>query len=232
MMKNLLAFLVVALTSATYAFGQITFATDTVVKVSDEAGESPVDLFLVIQNAGATDVTGYWKRTSETGPFDTQICENGTCWYITVDTGDITIPAGDTTSLIVGFITDSTTEAEGLANIKLYFGRDTSTVTFKVVRENLPDPTAIGEKNFNNNDIKVYPNPAKDYVLVKREPTDRIERVEVYNMLGLKVMSQKVENDNLITRVDLLDLQKGIYMLRVFDGDNSVVMTKSISKVR
>jgi hypothetical protein len=29
-----------------------------------------------------------------------------------------------------------------------------------------------------------------------------------------------------------LDLQKGVYMIRVFDKSNNVILTKSISKIR
>lgn len=231
-MKNLLTVVLVLMLSVTYAVGQITFSTDTLMKVSDDLAENPVDIGLVIQNAGSTDVEGFWKRFGDTGPFETQICENGVCWFTTVDTGNIIIPAGDTTSLLVGFLVDSTTEAEGLINIRLHFGRDVDTVTFKLVRENLPTISSIREKSLNDNGIMVYPNPARDYVLVKREFGNDVARVEVYNMLGVKVMNQHVDADNMITRVDLLDLQKGIYMVRVFDKDNSVVMTKSISKVR
>lgn len=60
----------------------------------------------------------------------------------------------------------------------------------------------------NPNKISVYPNPANDYIYVKGDLD--IKSISLYNTLGIKVMSQNLNNE----RIFVGDLPKGVYFLR------------------
>lgn len=65
--------------------------------------------------------------------------------------------------------------------------------------------------------LKVYPNPAKDYITIESKNT-KLTSVELYNVLGAKVLSSKsLTND----RLNVSGISKGIYMLKVNAEDAS-----------
>ncbi len=79
-------------------------------------------------------------------------------------------------------------------------------------------------------EIRLYPNPVEDYLLIKSASISHIERVEFYNILGSKMLIVTVKPNGQLARLEVGDLPKGVYMIRVFDHANSVIYTKSISK--
>lgn len=179
-----------------------------------------------VQNEGPG---GVWGKTDEPELGTSQVCVDGNCFYYPVEDGDFTLAPGDTMPMYLTFITNGQ-PGIGRAKLQITVDRDNSGEIKFFAK--LGDVTSAPTLAKAEAKLQVYPNPARDYILVKQESGAKVERIEVYNMLGLKVLSQQAQADSQITRVDLLDMQKGIYMVRVFDKDNNVVLTKSISKVR
>lgn len=70
----------------------------------------------------------------------------------------------------------------------------------------------------------VYPNPANNYIIV--EGSD-IQEVEIFDMMGRKLISHKAENSSTI---DVSGLSSGIYLVRTIDADNNISMQKIIKK--
>ena len=74
---------------------------------------------------------------------------------------------------------------------------------------------------------KLYPNPTIDYVNI--DFTEIINaQIRIFNSSGKEVLSQII-NDNK-TRIDLSFLNRGLYLLHVYDIDNARVITYKISK--
>lgn len=71
--------------------------------------------------------------------------------------------------------------------------------------------------------IAIYPNPANEFVKISSSVA--IDKVEVFNLLGKKVLSSSKLNDNL----DISSLSKGVYMIKLTSG-NSVASKKLIKK--
>ena len=69
--------------------------------------------------------------------------------------------------------------------------------------------------------LKVYPNPANDYLMVEGE----MSTVEVYNTIGQRLMAKTVNGNS--TRISLSDFSNGIYFLRV--NNNGEVITRKFS---
>lgn len=77
------------------------------------------------------------------------------------------------------------------------------------------------------NDIRVYPNPAIDYIMVTEN--DNVDKVWIYNVLGKRVKAYKVETPE--AKYDIRDLPKGMYIVRLIDHDGELVMTRRVNKI-
>lgn len=101
--------------------------------------------------------------------------------------------------------------------------------------ESFAGNSTVSPKNANgifSEKIKVYPNPVKDFLYIKNSPVNSRVSVEIYNILGRKMLSESFTSTSFSTeqRIDLNDLQKGIYLIRVFDEQMNILATHSISK--
>lgn len=62
--------------------------------------------------------------------------------------------------------------------------------------------------------ISIYPNPANEFVQISTSET--ITGVEVYNLIGKKVISSSKLTNN---KIDVSNLSKGVYVLKVMSND-------------
>jgi hypothetical protein len=66
--------------------------------------------------------------------------------------------------------------------------------------------------NFSKNQIKVFPNPAKDRISVTASAM--IKEVEIVNLLGQKLLTKNVQANE--TSLEVEGLLEGEYFLKVF----------------
>ena len=78
----------------------------------------------------------------------------------------------------------------------------------------------------NHNDIRVYPNPAIDYIMIT--DNEAVSQVWIYNILGRRVKTYNVEID---TKYDIRDLPRGMYIVRLVNRNSELVMTRRINKI-
>lgn len=93
-------------------------------------------------------------------------------------------------------------------NIKLYF-QNLSTVEIE-----------------GNNSLKYYPNPVKNTLTISGN--QNMTLVEVYNLMGLKMMSKKPDNKEV--SLDLSGLSSGNYIIKVTDKNGSSKTIKIIKE--
>lgn len=67
--------------------------------------------------------------------------------------------------------------------------------------------------------LKMYPNPGKDYVVV--EGSERIKKIEAFDILGVFVKQFTVNKEQFI--INLSGLNHGIYLVRIYIADGIVV---------
>ncbi|OAD46516.1 LamG-like jellyroll fold domain-containing protein [Polaribacter atrinae] len=80
--------------------------------------------------------------------------------------------------------------------------------------KNIYDTTVLGvNDNVAKTSFNAFPNPVLDRLSFS---SDKISSVEIYNILGAKVTSQKVINKS----IDMSSLSKGIYMVKCKDADD------------
>ena len=76
------------------------------------------------------------------------------------------------------------------------------------------DEVSIQEQNQRQEKVSVYPNPAKENIMIKGiEPAE----VQVYNALGQVVKTVKDSNE-----ISVADLPEGAYLLRIMDFDGQI----------
>lgn len=75
--------------------------------------------------------------------------------------------------------------------------------------------------------IAVYPNPVSQYFIIT-SPHASVNFVEIYNVNGQLVKIQKLEEVN--NKVNIEDLESGVYYLRIYNGESFLKSDKIIKK--
>lgn len=84
--------------------------------------------------------------------------------------------------------------------------------------------TSLSSDNFAWNELKIYPNPTSiNYIYIKNQED---VSVEMYNILGKKVLSKRVLTSN--PRLDISSFSDGMYLLKISNQTSSV--TRKIIK--
>lgn len=80
----------------------------------------------------------------------------------------------------------------------------------------------LGSQNFTSNSLKasIYPNPTSDNINIEME--NEVKSVEIYSLLGQKVLSVNTKN------INVSNLPKGVYMVRIEDTNNTITTQKLI----
>ena len=75
-----------------------------------------------------------------------------------------------------------------------------------------------------NKEYTVYPNPANDVIFIKGE---EIQFVEIYNSIGMRVISKNV---NASESINIADLASGMYFVRILDKKGNISTTKIVKR--
>ena len=75
-----------------------------------------------------------------------------------------------------------------------------------------------------NSAIRIYPNPAKDYITIQADKTQKVSSVKIYDINGREVM---VSNE---VRLDIKTLSKGEYILVLYEEKGEVLKAEKIIK--
>ncbi len=118
-----------------------------------------------------------------------------------------------------GFVKYSVEPDQGLADYTevinkayIYFDNNPPILTNNVLNTYISNY----QTNFVNIDdaigVNIYPNPTTGKITVKAE---KIERIEIMDIQGQKVRSQKTEDGSKMSEIDLSQQAKGIYIIKV-----------------
>ncbi len=79
----------------------------------------------------------------------------------------------------------------------------------------------------NNPNIKIFPNPTADFITVE-DVDGVVAKVSIFNLLGKEVQSHSISRTQTF---DLLNFQKGIYLVQLKDEKGHVIQTVRIKKI-
>lgn len=83
-------------------------------------------------------------------------------------------------------------------------------------------PTAV--VNYKNGDFNIYPNPAETSVKLEDIPSHG--NLQVCDLQGKIIFEKTLDDSN--TTIDLSNVAKGVYMVKISDGDNHQCMVKKL----
>jgi len=82
-------------------------------------------------------------------------------------------------------------------------------------------PLSVEDLNLLDN-IQIYPTPAQDFIFIDNANID--DNVNVFNVVGKRVMSFKIETEN--QQLDITELKSGLYFLRLNNGQAVKLLKK------
>ena len=98
---------------------------------------------------------------------------------------------------------------------------DAGTIEFSSIVIDNTVVLSTQENTFTN--LSIYPNPAKTFVNIYSE--NKISKIKLYNIIGKKVLETKTLINK---RLDISNLNKGVYFLKVYNTKNKIATHKLI----
>ncbi|MEM9885336.1 MAG: T9SS type A sorting domain-containing protein [Bacteroidota bacterium] len=80
---------------------------------------------------------------------------------------------------------------------------------------------------YQRTDIKIYPNPATDYIAFQN-PEGRVQEVVFFNLVGRAIRRLPASSGK--NMYDVTDLSRGMYLIQLVDVKGKVITTKRINK--
>ncbi len=74
------------------------------------------------------------------------------------------------------------------------------------------------------NSIKIYPNPAKEYIILSALENDL--QVEIYDMLGKKIL--QTQTLAFQTKINIDSISKGVYLVKISNSKSQYLIQKII----
>lgn len=109
-------------------------------------------------------------------------------------------------------------------NMKDKASSSSRTLTFIATKTPLGITTTVRSED----NIKVFPNPARESVNVVFESSENIKTVGVYNLLGQPISMFHIVGNS--ANIPLNDAPAGVYFLRMFDGQGKIVATRRFTR--
>lgn len=81
------------------------------------------------------------------------------------------------------------------------------------------------QANERNLDIKIFPNPATDYIGLTN--SQNVRRIRVYNLVGRQMKSFEVIEGQ---KYYVGDLPRGMYLIQLVDDAKRVITTRRVNK--
>jgi len=236
-MKRIVLTHAVVLLLSMAVWSQTLTLSDDTISVSGSAEKYEIVANGFIYNTTNDTVEARWHRVVEEIPSGwggTAICDNIQCYVPSISASPTSffIPGNGQSRFDLHFYPEDV-PGNGTVQVRAWVVRDSaSTVVTGTFKANAQEPVGVDQAHENDN-IRIYPNPARDYVLIKNLPGGQRVTVEVFNIFGRKMLSfsQSVTNNaSAAQKFDLTSLVRGIYMIRIFDNAGNVIFTKSLSK--
>jgi hypothetical protein len=84
-----------------------------------------------------------------------------------------------------------------------------STITGKI---SLSTENDLSNKSFK---VKIYPNPAKNYLMIETDLVNENAQISLINILGSTILNQTIASSNNETKLDLQNIKPGIYFVKI-----------------
>ncbi len=159
---------------------------------------------------------------------DNMFCIAGNCYDAPVSTTPLILNPGESSGRDFHFLYNPNNEV-GTTTIRYIF----TSGSFKdsVVVNYIYDPSGIAESPVKVSEMSAYPNPANDFVTVQYDLSGcnagTNARVILTNLVGSRVLSNPIHNSNGRIKLDISNLDSGIYFYSI-EANGKVISTKKL----
>ena len=91
-------------------------------------------------------------------------------------------------------------------------------------------PVKTGLLELQNNQIKIFPNPAKETITIKSELNLNGKVYCIYDLLGNSLLTGKLFGE--LNTIPINELKNGVYIVSIFDSNNELTTTIKISVIK
>lgn len=183
-----------------------------------------------ITNTTSSDIQLSWRIYSHDFPADwkstTGVCDNVTCYTSGVFSGgtNTTIPFSGTMDFHLQLLNfENVSDGTHNVYVELKDGTTTDTVHFEITKW----PTSLSKNQKSDNNITLYPNPARSELNVLFDANAGIKNLAVYNLIGKAVSVYRVSGNS--AKLDIDNIPSGIYFIRFVDNTGRVVATRKFT---
>jgi hypothetical protein len=221
------------------ALSVASFAQSFTVQYGDTAvgsgNGSDVSIHNDISNTTSSDATYEWKIVSSSYPSGWSfagVCDNNQCYT----SNDVLNGAAKTTNtvganssmLFKAVFTESGTANGSQAWVRTNIYPTGDPFSARNVTFIMTKSSTTGVKTVvSDDDIVVFPNPARSSVNVVYDDNLGVKNIGVYNLIGKMVSIYKVNSTS--AKLDVENLPSGIYFLRLFNAQGNVVATRKFT---
>lgn len=232
-MKRLLPFIFsLFLYQANVGAQSLVFDTDTSF-CSGAATEFEVACENHVKNMSGTGDSLIWIRTILDAPsaWQVAVCDENACYPPNFSTKAF-VSLNNETSLMKVLFRPNGTAGTGVVKIHVYAKSDSANVNNTAYYVfNTTTGTSV-DKMQDIKDVFMYPTPVRENMYVLFNPNLKPNRIDVFNVLGQKVKTFPVqlERSNARVELQLSDLDKGMYFVRVYQLGSNQVITRQFTK--
>lgn len=206
---------------------------DTVKGVASDLG---IELHNDINNTTSSAYKITWKIISHNLPASSKwqssfgLCDNKLCYGSTIlagstqTTDDIAASSPMTFKIMTGDLSGVTQNGPFYISVQATQGSFIDTTTFILNKW----ATNVSNVNKNNDNVALYPNPAKDDINVVFNGLNDIKTVGIYNLIGKMQSIYKVSGSS--ANINVSNLPSGIYLVRLMDNQGHVVAIRKFNK--
>lgn len=198
------------------------------INPSDSSADNTVELKVVSTVTNNTDstMTLRWVRLNNNLPmsWESAVCDINTCWAPWIDSKTFTLGSQQSSDFSITFYPNSV-DGTAIIDLQLYSVYDSANVNLTNTYTVMID-AALSTYSVWNDDIKVFPNPATEYIQLTDNGT--ATNMVIYNIVGRQVKTYKLQNTG--TRYNVKNLPSGMYIVRLTDKNNRVVNTFRVNK--
>jgi hypothetical protein len=228
-MKRILTLLTLLVVSVGSYAQSWTLLTPDTVSASGVNADFEIITKATLKNNTNAPLTLKWIRITNNLPqmWQSAICdENGSCYAPTVDSMTLTIPASGTTRIDLHFFINNTPGA-GTARLRVspLSGTGTSRIlTFQGTA------FVTSSADHSKPTINFYPNPTRNVLNVKVSDQIRSGSIEVYSVIGTKVLSEPVNPMDEIIPLQVSHLPRGTYIIRLNAPQQGILISRTFQK--
>ena len=156
-----------------------------------------------------------------------QLCDRNTCYIWGLEQCPSGNPAVFAASETVTYMLHMNPHGTaGVGDVVLNItAEDGSILTSIVIHYDIDLVSGVSELDLDVKQVKLYPNPTSDYIQITND--NNVSKVAFYNIVG-KRLNTSIHYPG--KSHDVSTLQKGIYLVRLFDENDNVLSVSRLNK--